>query len=142
MAVFYLLPPKSMVAQRWGCFWRMVLPGAELPPGPSAPDSQDWTEMLAQSAENRPGVFVVFRDELADPKDMVNSLRDGFGAEPGDQLIDVRWADANEPPRVRVAHLPDEPTSDAGLFGYNERSFERTWERTPEADEPTCRTRG
>ena len=83
MATFYLLPPRPLVedtlAQSAGTF----LPG--LPPtgGP------ELTAALESAVGRRPDVFLVFREELPDGV-TADALRDGFGAEAGDEVVEVR----------------------------------------------------
>ena len=45
---------------------------------------------LASAATARPGVYVVFRDDLPEGESTYHALVDGCGAEDGDEIIEVR----------------------------------------------------
>ncbi|MCS6851102.1 MAG: hypothetical protein NZ700_08050 [Gemmataceae bacterium] len=85
MATFYLLPPRSLVAQHLAEWLQRLYPGV----------SWDWevraelTDFLAAAAARRPDVFVVHREDLADGEATDRALADGFGASPGDEVIEV-----------------------------------------------------
>jgi hypothetical protein len=83
MATFYLLPSRIEMRREWGKLFRHWFPG--LPePGPEFPD------LVAQIVAPQPGIRVVFADDLPDHGHIWEALVDGFGACPGDQMIDVR----------------------------------------------------
>jgi hypothetical protein len=90
MATFYLLPARAELARRWTAYFRQWLP--------SLPDaSAETVEKVVQAVVRQPEVYVVFADDLPAGGDVTASLRDGFGADTGDRVIDVRgdaWADA------------------------------------------------
>jgi hypothetical protein len=87
MATFYLLPPRACLEQAVGELFGKLLPGLPLP--------LDAWEGLAQHlsfAGGWPaGVFLVPRDELPEG-DPAAALADGYGAEPGDRVVDVSFA--------------------------------------------------
>lgn len=78
MSTFLLLPPKSVCAMSFAEFWRTWFPGTAVPP----------PEEFAALAERPPNCLVVFADDLAG--DVEADLRDAYGAEPGDRVIDLR----------------------------------------------------
>ena len=115
MATFYLLPPRAMVEQRWQSIWQAILPGARLRA------AEGWADLLAESL-GEPDGYLVFRDELPVGEDPLAALRDGYGAEPGDRVVEVRWASPADPPRVCVRGVAAPPCSDPSPSGYNSPS--------------------
>lgn len=114
MAVFYVLPPRRVVAERWRHFWKSILPGAEIPPVP-----ESYFDQLTDSLSCRPNTYLVFREDLPDATDVVGSLQDAFGAEVGDQLVEVRWSDPMGTPQVQVARISQDTCSAKGAMSYN-----------------------
>jgi len=88
MATFYLLPSRLALGQRYGDFLSAVFPGL----GWKRVAWSDLAEGLATAAAGHPGVYVVFREDLADEHDPEESLARDFGAEPGDDIIEVHIA--------------------------------------------------
>jgi hypothetical protein len=91
MATFYLLPPRACLEQAVGELFGKLLPGLALP-------VDAWDE-LAQQLASMAGwsdVFLVPRDELPEG-DPSEALAEGYGAEPGDRVVEVS---AVRPPRV------------------------------------------
>ena len=86
MSTFYLLPPRPLLAEQVRGFLHAVLPGL------------DWDEaargllpdLIGAAAGACPDVYVVYREELPDGEPPARALVNGFGAEPGDQVIEVR----------------------------------------------------
>jgi hypothetical protein len=78
MATFYLLPPRACLDDAVAGFLGRLLPGVPAP---------GW-DCLAQSVA-APGVFLVTRDELPDGEPVAEALATGFGAEPGDRVVEV-----------------------------------------------------
>jgi hypothetical protein len=85
MATFYLLPSRPAFGQRFGDFLAAVFPGLSWKRGAWP----DLAEMLGGAAAGHPGVYVVFREDVADEHDPEESLASDFGAEPGDDVIEV-----------------------------------------------------
>jgi hypothetical protein len=86
MALFCLLPPRPLLAPWLANCLQSLLP--------------EWTwtddagtvlaEALAAAAARRPDVFVVHREELPEGESPARALADGYGAEPGDEVLEVR----------------------------------------------------
>lgn len=87
MATFYLLPPRSLLADHLGDWLSRVLPGLDL----DVACRRYLLEMVCVAA-SRPGAFLVHRDELPSGECAERALMDGFGAEPGDEVVEVRMA--------------------------------------------------
>lgn len=92
MATFYLLPPRPVVSQALAQFLNDWLPGL-----PSLDHHADrLTEALHAIALQDPDVHLIFREDLPENEEPANALRDGFGAEPDDQIIELRLASSCE----------------------------------------------
>jgi hypothetical protein len=86
MSVFYLLPPRPFLGQCFARFLQALFPGLEW-------GDATWSELadtLATTTRAHGGVYVVYREELPDGEDVGRALTDGFGAEPGDEVVEVR----------------------------------------------------
>jgi hypothetical protein len=78
MATFYLLPPRACLDDALAGFLGKLLPG--LP----APAWECFAERVV-----RPGVYLIPRDDLPDGEPVAEALTLGFGAEPGDRVVEV-----------------------------------------------------
>jgi hypothetical protein len=86
MAIFYLLPSRPFLGQHFGAYLRTLFPGLDW--GDAA-----WPQLadvLTTATQLQEGVYVVHREELPDSEDVPRALADGFGAEPGDEVVEVR----------------------------------------------------
>src|SRR5947209_8432588 len=86
MSVFYVLPPRPLLAEQFVAFLRTLLPGLNWEPHTRL----NLTEALAAAATCHPDVFVVFREDLPAGVTTRQALVDGFGAEEGDEVVEVR----------------------------------------------------
>ncbi|VTR92249.1 unnamed protein product [Gemmata massiliana] len=87
MATFYLLPPRECLERAVSDLFTKLLPGLPLP-------ADAWDALAGQLASATgwaEDVFLVPRDELPDG-DPAPALVEGFGADPGDQVVDVSLA--------------------------------------------------
>jgi hypothetical protein len=98
MADFLLLPPRPTVGEELARVVRMYLPGVRV----TASDCVRFLDRLVERSNG--GTIVVHREDLPDGEDVVASLRDAFGAETGDRLIQVS---AGPNPRTVVRGLSD-----------------------------------
>ena len=87
MATFYLLPPRSCLEQAVSELFGKLLPGLPLP----ADAWEALAENLGVAAGWGEGVFLVPRDDLPEG-DASEALVDGYGAEPGDRVVEVSLA--------------------------------------------------
>src|SRR3954454_11206318 len=83
MATFYVLPARLQTGQHFHDYLASVSPGLNWLRG----DWPDLAEALAQAAEARPGVYVVFAEDLDDEPGVEASLVRDFGADPGDEIV-------------------------------------------------------
>jgi hypothetical protein len=86
MAKFYLLPPRPVLGDAFARFLREWLPGL-----PAFSDqSTSLTDAIQLVACQDPDVFLIFREDLPEGESPERSLADGYGAEPGDEVIELR----------------------------------------------------
>jgi hypothetical protein len=85
MCTYYLLPRRAEVGRRFADYLQVWFPGVRLP---QARLAGQLAGTVADCAES----VVVFADELAGQEgaELLSVLRDGFGAEPNDHVIDLR----------------------------------------------------
>jgi hypothetical protein len=88
MATFYLLPPRAILEESFGRFLNTWLPGLHRPVVCGA----ELAALLQDHLADRTDVFVVFREDLPDGIDCVDALRDAFGVEVGDEVVELRLA--------------------------------------------------
>lgn len=86
MATFYLLPPRQVVGEHFRSFLGSLFPGL--------PWSQrmmpDLAETLSETANGHPDVFVVYQEDLAEDGHPAAMLLRDFGAERGDEVVEIR----------------------------------------------------
>lgn len=85
MSTFYLLPPRSLLQERVAAFLGGVFPGLTW----NSTLCADLAEQIGAAAD-RPDVFVVYREDLPEEADPRAVLCDAFGAEAGDEVVEVR----------------------------------------------------
>jgi hypothetical protein len=96
MADFYLLPPRPAVGEELARLVRPYLPGVPV----TADECARFLGQLVEAAGA--GAELVHREDLPDGVDATEALRDGFGAEDGDRLIQVSLGARPSEPRVKV----------------------------------------
>ena len=103
MATFYLLPPRACLERAVGELFGKLLPGLPLPA-----DAWDTVAQHLAAATDWPAdVFLVPRDELPEG-DPGAALAEGYGAEPGDRVVEVSLARPS-----RVWAIPTDVSSSA-----------------------------
>lgn len=102
MSTFYLLPPRPYLGQCFARYLEGLFPGLTW----EGPARDNLADGLAAAATARPEVYVVFREELTEGEDVAAALADGFGAEPGDEVVEVRPADRPGSWAARRWHVP------------------------------------
>ena len=83
MATFYLLPPRAELARHWTDYLRQWFPGLDDP-------GSELVDHIVAIVHRLPSVYAVFADELPLDTDARSALAAAFGAEPGDQVFDLR----------------------------------------------------
>jgi hypothetical protein len=85
MSIFYVLPSRPVLGERFAGYLQSLFPGL------------DWSrtawpalgEALEAAAVQHPDVYVVYRDDLPEENNLTQILVDGFGAEEGDQVVEI-----------------------------------------------------
>jgi hypothetical protein len=85
MSTFYLLPPRPLLADRFAAFLRGLLPGLDW----DTARRPGLTGALEAAVLEHPDVYVVYREDLPDGQPLPQALADAFGAEPGDEVVEV-----------------------------------------------------
>jgi hypothetical protein len=88
MSRFYLLPPRPDLGERFASFLRVVFPGLDW----DAAMRLNLADALGAAAGCHDHVVVVYRDDLPAGEPLTRALVDGFGAELGDEVIEIRPA--------------------------------------------------
>src|SRR5262249_46377036 len=83
VSTFYLLPPRTVLAE---CLAETFFPGLPRTNGTGA----DLADVLGALTARHPDVYVVHREDLPDEEEPARALADGFGAEWGDEVVEVR----------------------------------------------------
>lgn len=98
MATFVVLPPRELLEHACQEFAGRLLPGLVPPAGLA-------DAVLARLLIERPGTFVVHREDLPDG-DTVAGLVAAFGAEPGDIVSEIGPPRAMGPAMLRTTIVP------------------------------------
>src|SRR4051812_43589300 len=85
MSTFYLLPSRSQLGDRIADFLHTILPGLDW----DSATREDLTELITTVAEANAGVYVIFRDELPVDEPTSAALSDIFGADVGDEIVEM-----------------------------------------------------
>src|SRR5262245_5142733 len=99
MSTFYVMPSRPLLGRLFGEFLSSLFPGLEW----NECDWSDLGEALGAAARFQPEVYVLFREDLAYEEDIAACLVRDFGAEPGDQIIDVEAG--SDGPSVRYRQV-------------------------------------
>ena len=86
MSLYYLLPPRGVLADRLADSLQALLPGVDWP----VEARRRLSEVVESAMAGRPDVYVVHRDELPHGAPPELALVDGFGAASGDEVVEVR----------------------------------------------------
>jgi len=122
MAVFYVLPVRSVVLERWSQFWQTLFPGLPLP----ACDPEVLLESVEAMVQAQHETYVVFREDLPMDRDIVGALIDGYGASEADRVIEVHFAGPHRPIPVRLQASLVPCSSESQLGCYNAHSESAT----------------
>jgi hypothetical protein len=85
VSTFYLLPPRPVLGDCVARFLQGFFPGLDW----DAARRAELAEAVGAAA-GRADVYVVYRDDLPAGELPERALVDGFGARPGDEVVDVR----------------------------------------------------
>jgi hypothetical protein len=82
MSTFYVLPPRPLLGQQFAAFLQGCFPGLTW-------NRAELAELLGAAAQRQADVYVVFREDLAEPGDVKQTLVEDFGAAAGDEVVEV-----------------------------------------------------
>lgn len=99
MSRFYLLPPRSVLADHLAYSLARFLPGLDC----SLTERQRLVEVMLDAFPLPEEVFVLFRDELPEGAAPERILIEGYGAEPGDEVLEVQLGQPDR--RWRISNL-------------------------------------
>ena len=85
MSTFYVLPPRPLPARPYAEFLKGVLPGLDL----SRVTWGDLADTLSGLLGARDDVYLLHREDLPEGEETAAALANGFGAEAGDEVIEV-----------------------------------------------------
>jgi len=103
MAVFYVLPPRPALGKCLASMLQPFIPGASINQDACA----DFVDSLVSGSPEGAESYVVFREDLPDGEDVNTALREGFGAEDGDQIVFVSMGSQPGEPRVKLWKIGD-----------------------------------
>ena len=86
MATFYVLPPRPFLGRCYATFLQTLFPDLTWDEAALS----ELADRLNSIAADRKGVYLVHREELPEDEDLARGLADAFGAETGDEVIEVR----------------------------------------------------
>lgn len=104
MARFLILPAREIIEHSVAEFVGRLLPGFPVPAGLWERIVRDVTEN--QAGDSREAAFVLHREELMEEGDIIDSLVQGFGAEPGDAVTEIEPIRANRDGRSKTWQIP------------------------------------
>lgn len=85
MSTFYVLPPRRLPARPYAEFLRGVLPDLDL----SRVTWGDLADTLGGFLRSRDDIYLLHREDLPEGEEPAAALANGFGAEAGDEVIEV-----------------------------------------------------
>lgn len=86
MATFYLLPPRGVLGDFLAESLATLLPGVDC----ATSARRRLADLLIEGLVLRQDVYLVNREELPADSSAEQGLIDAFGAEPGDEVVEVR----------------------------------------------------
>jgi hypothetical protein len=108
MSTFFVLPSRPLLGQRFADFLQTVFPGLQW----QRPEWWDLAEALGHTALRRRDAYVVYREDVPEGDRLEEALTRDFGAEPGDEVVEVvpgdrfvtltarRWRMGSDPRQV------------------------------------------
>jgi hypothetical protein len=90
MAIFYVLPSRQLLGQRFSALLNTLFPGTECRQG-------DWPELaetLGDIVEKQNAGYIIYREDLDEELGVKETLRRHFGAEEDDEIIEIQYGAA------------------------------------------------
>lgn len=97
MSTFFVLPPRECLEFAVADFVARVLPGLSAPPAVA----DALLAALEFEANRDDDAYFVHREELAGSGDTAADLMTGFGAAPGDRVVDIGFTGNSRPATAR-----------------------------------------
>jgi hypothetical protein len=86
MSTFYLLPPRPVLGERLANFLHTILPGLDWDVGTRT----NLAQAIEAAASVHDNVYVIYREDLPENEHPADALTGAFGAEIGDEVVEVR----------------------------------------------------
>lgn len=86
VATFYLLPPRPLLGRHFAAYLESLFPGLNW----TRNDPRRLTETLETLTAGHDDAFLIYREELASDLEPATALREDFGAEAGDEVVELR----------------------------------------------------
>lgn len=86
MSTFYLLPARPFLGRCFAGYLQSVFPGLRY----AEQDLSGLADTLTAVAGANAEVYVVHQEELPEGEELIEALKNGFGAETGDVVVEVR----------------------------------------------------
>jgi hypothetical protein len=99
VSTFFVLPPRECLEQATAEFVARVLPGVHAP-------ATLWEDLLGHLMAGCYETYFIHREDLPGEGDVADDLASGFGAEPGDTVVEVGLASGSATARVRRWVVP------------------------------------
>lgn len=98
VATFVILPPRELLEHAIHGSVEALLPGFPVPPGL-------WERILGEVIVGSE-VHPLHREDLPESDDIGTTLAEGFGAEPGDHVVETSLPRGRDPGPVRTWRVP------------------------------------
>ena len=85
MSIFYVLPSRPLLGQRFAEFLESAFPGQQW----SRDQWRDLAEVLGAEALRQSDAYVVYREDVAEGIALDEAMVRDFGAAPGDDVVEV-----------------------------------------------------
>ena len=86
MSTFYLLPPRPVLGRCLADAFIELVPGLDW----TARESVELADLFAEALARRPDAYAVYREELPDGEEPGQALMHGYGADVGDDVVELR----------------------------------------------------
>lgn len=115
MSTFYLLPARPFLGRCFAGYLQSVFPGLDW----EDEDLSELAETLTAAAGMQADIYIVHQEEIPEGEGLLESLKNGFGAETGDVVVEVRPGERLGEFRARRYRL--DSADDAGFGGPHGR---------------------
>jgi hypothetical protein len=86
VSIFYVLPPRPMVGDSFARFLQDFFPSLDW----TAAERAELADQLVEMLTGRGDLYMLHREELPAGEPLPTVLRELYGAEPGDEVVEVR----------------------------------------------------